>query len=257
MVGLTRLDRFGAWWIIAAHAALPLLAWLSTRAGSNPSARLFRAAYPAILLTGLYSAIDVLNGFGAAKIHDGSIQHAEAWLFGGIQPSRDWWRSYPSTFWSTLLHAVYLSYYLIVPLPLIVFLIQRRPAVVERYLNGLIATYVVCYACYLLWPVAGPYYEFARPAGSFVANPAARAVYNTLAAGSSFGAAFPSSHVAATFAATIGAWTGSRKLGAILLTPTLLLTVGVVYCQMHYVIDSICGMLLGITIPLLINRSSR
>ena len=79
-----------------------------------------------------------------------------------------------------MLHAVYFSYYIIVPLPLLVFAILRRPAAGERYLAGLIATFLICYAIYLLFPVAGPYYEFARPAGEFVANGPARLVYATL-----------------------------------------------------------------------------
>ena len=68
-------------------------------------------------------------------------------------------------------------------------------------------------------------------------------VYSALRGGSAFGAAFPSSHVAATVAATIGAWRGSRRLGVILAVPTALLAVGVVYCQMHYAIDSAAGLL--------------
>jgi membrane-associated phospholipid phosphatase len=51
-------------------------------------------------------------------------------------------------------------------------------------------------------------------------------------------------------AASIGAWYGSRRLGLILAIPTTLLVVGVVYCQMHYVVDSLAGVLLGVGVPL-------
>lgn len=255
-LGLSRIEQRGVAMVALAHLGLPLLAWLSTRASAGAVGQFLRSSYPILLLAGLYSSIDVMNGFGAARTWDPPMQAIDAWLFGS-QPSRDWWRAAPSAFWSTLLHGVYFSYYLIVPLPVLVFLAQRRSAAVEQYLDGVIATFLLCYVAYLLVPVAGPYYEFARPTGPFVANEAARLVYATLAKGSAFGAAFPSSHVAATVAATVGAWLGSRRLGVMLAIPTALLAVGVVYCQMHYVVDSAAGVTLGIAVPLLMRRGKR
>lgn len=256
VLGLTRIEQRGVALVTIAHLGLPLLAWLSTRASNGNVGRVLRSAYPILLLAGLYSSIDIMNGFGAARIWDAPMQAMDAWLFGG-QPSRDWWRAAPSTFWSTLLHGVYFSYYVIVPLPVLVFLAQGRQVAVERYLDGVIATFLLCYVTYMLVPVAGPYYEFARPTGEFVANGAAQLVYATLAKGSAFGAAFPSSHVAATVAATVGAWLGSRRLGMLLAVPTALLAVGVVYCQMHYVVDSVAGVALGVAVPLLMLRGTR
>ena len=85
-------------------------------------------------------------------------------------------------------------------------------------------------------------------------NPAARLVYATLASGSSYGAAFPSSHVAATTSAVIAAWLGSRRLGYVLVIPALLLAIGTVYCQMHYAIDATAGLVTGIVLPLILLR---
>lgn len=255
-IGLTRLDQRGVGHVVAAHLALPILAWLVTRASDSVVGRTLRGAYPVALLAGLYSSIDIMNGFGGAATWDAPLQAMDAWFFGG-QPSRDWWRAAPSAFWSTLLHGVYFSYYVIVPLPVLVFLATRRADALERYLDGVIATFLLCYVCYLLLPVAGPYYEFDRPTGMFVANGAAQLVYATLAKGSAFGAAFPSSHVAATVAATVGAWLGSRRLGMLLAVPTALLAVGVVYCQMHYVVDSAAGVALGLAVPLAVAGGRR
>ena len=79
-------------------------------------------------------------------------------------------------------------------------------------------TFVLCYLIFIFFPVAGPYYMFPRPAAWFLDNPAARLVYDTLAEGSSYGAAFPSSHVAASLAATLSAGglteSGARAAGA-------------------------------------------
>ncbi len=244
---LPRLHQPGVPLILVAHLALPGLAWLVVHAPPSRGMRVIRGVYPMVLLTALYSAIDVLNGFGAAATWDRLVQSWEFALFG-MQPSRDWWRAHPSALWSTVFHAAYLSYYLVVLTPMLVFLAARRDRQLDRYLDGLITTYLACYVFYLFMPVAGPYYEFARPSGAFIANWPARMVYAALAHGSAFGAAFPSSHVAATVAATIGAWRGSRWLGVVVGVPTALIVVGVVYCQMHYAVDSAAGLILGAAI---------
>ncbi|HRP08992.1 MAG TPA: phosphatase PAP2 family protein [Gemmatimonadales bacterium] len=256
MIALPRLDRAGIPAVIAAHAALPLLAWLSTRASEGAIGRLLRAAYPLILLAALYSSIDIINGFGAVTTLDGPLLRLEGGLFG-MQPSRDWWRNSPSTFWSTVFHAAYFSYYLLVPLPVVVMLLTGRNRMIEGYLAAVIGTFLVCYLCYALAPVSGPYYQFPRPTGEFVANAPARLVYAVLARGSAFGAAFPSSHVAATVAATLAALLLIPRLGMLMVVPTALLTVGVVYCQMHYVVDSVAGVAIGLAVPFALRRMLR
>jgi membrane-associated phospholipid phosphatase len=70
-------------------------------------------------------------------------------------------------------------------------------------------------------------------------------VYNVLAGGSSFGAAFPSSHVAASLAATLALWRTWKPLAAVFTIPMILLVVATVYCQMHYGIDAGAGLLVG------------
>ncbi len=90
-----------------------------------------------------------------------------------------------------------------------------------------VTTFVLCYLIFIFFPVAGPYYEFPRPALEFLDN----------------GAAFPSSHVAGVCAAVIACTMGSR---AVLAVPGLLLTGGVVYCQMHYAVDALAGILIGV-----------
>jgi hypothetical protein len=254
-MALTRLDHRGMTWVLAAHLLLPVVAWLCTRATRDGVGGILRAAYPVLLLPALYSSIDVLNGFGAAGTHDAALLQLEQVIFG-MQPSRDWWRAAPSAFWSTLLHAAYFSYYVVVPLPIAVFLIRGQRDASERYLACVSATFLACYVVYVLAPVAGPYYEFARPTGAFVANAPAQWVYAGLAKGSAFGAAFPSWHVAATVAATLTAWSAAPRLASILAIPTALLTVGVVYCQMHYVVDSLAGIAVGVAVPLAVQRWS-
>lgn len=217
-----------------------LLACLPAR-GVRP---LIRSVAPVVVLLALYGALDLLAGGGAIATHDATVRAWERALWGA-EPAMTWWRHYPSATASTVLHAAYLSYFVIVPAPLVLFAVRARAVALDRTLTAILIAFVLCYLCFIFAPVAGPYYEYPRPADWFLDNTPARLVYGMLSNGSSFGAAFPSSHVAAAWAATGGAWMGNRRLGALLAVAAILLTVSVVYCQMHYLVDALAGLLVG------------
>jgi len=237
----------GAGWMLVAHGlALPLVL-LVNRPGLGRFGRGLAEVYPLILVILYYGALDVLTGHGAITTHEKTIQHWEVLLFGG-QVSREWWQQYPSRFWSTLLHAVYASYYFIIAAGPLLFLARGEQRNLRRAIVAVSATYGICFVIFLLYPVAGPNYEFAKPSAAFLDNPAARLVYALLQRGSSYGAAFPSSHVAAALVAAATTWMGSRRLGLILAVPSLLLIVAVVYCQMHYAMDSLAAVVLALVV---------
>jgi membrane-associated phospholipid phosphatase len=231
------------WWLLLAHGLFVVLLVLVTRPGLGPVGRTMREIYPLFLLPGLYSELDVLNS-GPIPVYDRVVQHWELLVFGS-QISREWWQLAPSRFWSAVLHGAYLSYYLIVSTPALFFAWRGDLAAVRRFVLIVMTTFVICYLVFIFFPVAGPYYTFPRPPAWFIANLPARLAYEALATGSSYGAAFPSSHVAAALAATLAAGRVSRRLGLLLLGPTLLLTLGVVYCQMHYGVDALAGLAVG------------
>ena len=241
------------WWLLAGHALFGVLLYLLTRPGLGPVGRSIREIYPLLLLVSLYSELDVLNGPGGTTVHDATVQGWELAVFGA-QVSVEWWRAMPSRFWSAVLHAAYLSYYLIVVAPAFYFAWRRDLPALRHFILVVMTTFVICYLVFIFFPVAGPYYVFPRPDPWFLDNVFARAVYDTLATGSSYGAAFPSSHVAASFAATLAAVRGSRALGATLAVPTVLLSVAVVYCQMHYGVDAVAGLLTGAIVTALVER---
>ncbi len=241
-------------WLLIANALIAALVLLLTHRGLGRLGRVVREVYPLLLLVMLYGALGILNGSGRVPVHDAAVQRWEAAIFGS-QPSRDWWQAMPSRFWSTLFHGAYLSYYLIVAVPAIVLLTRGDLSGLRRFVLAVMTTFITCYLAFLFFPVAGPYYAFARPTGPFVDNVMARLVYSTLARGSSYGAAFPSSHIAASVAATLAAGRASRPLGLALLVPTVLLTVAVVYCQMHYAVDAIAGLAVGALIAGLVVRA--
>jgi hypothetical protein len=245
VVAVARPEATARGWVLLANALTAGLIVLLARPDTGPFGRAVREVYPLLLLTPLYGALDLLSGAGSVRAHDTAVQAWEAALFGG-QPSREWWRAAPSPFWSTVLHGAYFTYYAILIVPALVLFARGRLVELRGLMLSLMATFVFCYVWFILFPVAGPYYEFPRPTGEFVENPMARLVYATLATGSSYGAAFPSSHVAASVATSIAAWRASHRLGIAVAIPTVLLTIGVVYCQMHYAVDALAGLVVGV-----------
>src|SRR5918995_2144083 len=243
----------GCWWLLLAHGLFGVLLYLVTRPGLGPVGRTIREIYPLLLLVGLYSELDVLNGPAGVDVRDAVVQRWELAIFGA-QLSTEWWRTMPSRFWSSALHAAYLSYYLIVVAPAFFFAWRRDLDALGHFVLVVMTTFVACYLAFIFLPVAGPYYVFPRPDAWFTDNVFARMVYNTLATGSSYGAAFPSSHVAAAVAAAISAARGSKGLAWALALPTVLLTVAVVYCQMHYGIDAAAGLLVGAIVAAAVER---
>lgn len=242
-------------WLLVAHGLLFGLFGLFLLERPGRPVSLLREIAPLLLLFGLYAELDVLNG-GDPVVHDALIQQWEAALMGG-QPSRDWWRAAPSAFWSSLLHGAYLGYYLILTVPPLVLALRRDVTGLRRFMLMVMTTFVVCYVFFIFAPVAGPYYVFPRPEGAFVDNAMARLVYGALEGGSSYGAAFPSSHVAATAAAVIASWRAWKRLGMALLLPAVLLVVSVVYCQMHYAVDALAGLLIGGAVGAVALRAER
>ena len=249
LTALSRLDLSrGNRLVAAANALVLLFLWLVTRPGLGAFGRVLREIMPLIIVLAGYAALDVLSGGGQLRAHDDVLLAWEERLFG-MQPARDWWREHPNGFWSTLLHGIYFFYYLILAGPALFFLVRGDWPSFRRFSRNVVCTFCVCFLVFVLYPVAGPYYVFERPAGPFVANLPAQMVYASLASGSSFGAAFPSSHVAATTAAELSAFAGNRTLGWVLLLPAILMPIATVYTQMHYALDAVVGVIVGIVVP--------
>ncbi|MDH5198586.1 MAG: phosphatase PAP2 family protein, partial [Gemmatimonadota bacterium] len=165
-------------------------------------------------------------------------------LFGG-QPSYDLIRRYPSVFLSGLLHLAYFSYYPTIILPPPILAARGDWDGARRVIGASMTAYMVCFVVFTLFPVAGPNWVFDHPTGPVREVWSARLVYTLLEGGSSVGTAFPSSHVAATFATVVASWRVWRPLGWITVGPFVLLTIAVVYCQMHYATDAVVGLVFG------------
>ncbi|MGH7539280.1 MAG: phosphatase PAP2 family protein [Gemmatimonadales bacterium] len=235
-------DDIPRWWCLAlAHALLVGLVLLAPRARTaGPVGRLLGDWYPMLLLAGLYAEIGVLT-LDAGFQNDIAIQRLEEWVFRS-QVSYRWIREMPEPWLSTVLHTSYLAYYAILYAPPLGLWLSGRRDAARHTILGVMVTFYLCYVVFLFFPVAGPRYAFdlARNAATEVGP--ARLAQWLLDHGDSWGAAFPSSHVAASVVATGMALRYWRPLGLALLLPTAGLVLAVVYGQFHYAVDALCGL---------------
>jgi hypothetical protein len=238
-------DPVPGWLYLAgAHAMLVVLVLLAPHARTSGGAGRFLGDwYPLLLLAALYAEIGVLT-LDAGFQNDLAVQRLETAVFGS-QVSYRWIREMPVPWLSAVLHVCYLAYYAILyGSPLGLWFSGRRDAARHTIL-GVMVTFYLCYVVFLLYPVAGPRYAFALAHNPATEVGPARFAQWLLDHGDSWGAAFPSSHVAASVVATGFALRYWRPLGIALLLPTIGLILAVVYGQFHYGVDALSGLLVA------------
>jgi membrane-associated phospholipid phosphatase len=196
----------------------------------------------------LYAELAILN----ASVYDGRFFDAwvQAWevrLFGG-QPSQELAAAYPIPILSEILHFCYLSYYLIIFGPPIFLYLRGRIGDHQRVVFALMLTFFGHYLFFVFLPVQGPRYLFAPPGGELARGVMYRLAHAVLEAGSSQGAAFPSSHVGVAVAQTAMAFLVWRRAAPALVVASAGLAVGAVYGGFHYATDVICGLALGLAL---------
>jgi membrane-associated phospholipid phosphatase len=201
--------------------------------------------YPLVLLPAIYLELALLNrAVFAGRYFDALVMGWEQAVFRG-QPSRALASAVPFRWLSEPLHAAYLSYYLIVLVPPVVLAAQRRWDAFREAVFTLMLAFFAHYLFFVFFPVQGPRYLFAPPGGEAAEGPASRLAHRVLAAGSSQGSAFPSSHVGVSVAQCANALRFFPRFASLLVFLTIGLGAGAVYGGFHYAIDAVAGLALG------------
>ncbi|MFO7652344.1 MAG: phosphatase PAP2 family protein [Candidatus Krumholzibacteriia bacterium] len=251
---------------VLVHVGIALLVWflpplLRQRRGVWP--RLAGEIYLPFLFPVFYGEMEYLGliFFPFENSLDPALIRIEAALFGG-QPSLDWSRAWPWPWFHELMEFAYFSYYLASFTA--VYLILRARGVPDGYrwvalrslIRDLAAVMLICYTLYTLFPVWGPKYFQTGPiavtGGPFTAI--MRHIHET---GAILGAAFPSSHVAATLVPWYHVWKWFPRHRWWFTLLFLLLSASTVYCRYHYVVDVLGGAALGGIIVYLGERLGR
>jgi membrane-associated phospholipid phosphatase len=232
---------------IMAGLGLPAMAhgWSAFSARFPGTAARISDLYPLVLIPFLYAELPFLNqSVWDGRYFDEVILRFEQGLFG-TQPSRAWAAAMPVLPVSELLHAFYLSYYLIIFLPPIVILASAGRLAFREAVFALMLTFVAHYVFFIYLPVQGPRYIFPAPGGVIADGAIYQLTHALLQAGSSRGAAFPSSHVGVAVAQVIICWRHVPRFAPVIAVMAAGLACGAVYGGFHYAIDAIAGAGLG------------
>lgn len=212
-----------------------------------PTARwalFLRVAYPVALTPLLYAELAHLNQLLTSGYLDTIVQGWERALFG-VQLSVEAGRRLGGFWLSEFLHVGYFAYYLIVPAALVGAFRTRGASALHRVVFQTALAFFASYLVFVILPVAGPRYLFEPIAGERADGRIFGLVHAVLEGGSSKGTAFPSSHIAASWAAVLACWRVDRRWFWLLAAPALALAIGTVYGRFHYGVDALAGILLA------------
>jgi membrane-associated phospholipid phosphatase len=251
---ISKQPASGPWPRLALHLLLALAVWILpplARGSRLSGVRLMGEIYLPFIFPLFYSEMEQLGLVFYDFDHslDPAFIALEERLFGA-QLSLVWSRHWPWPWLHELLEFAYFSYYFFALLVLILIMTARRLAPDERwramraFMRDLGATMLVCYTLYTFFPVWGPKYFRAGPVevnGWFFT----RIMRSIHAHGAILGAAFPSSHVAATLIPWWHAWRNVPRSRPWLTGLFVLLAAATIYCRYHYVVDVMAGLLLG------------
>jgi membrane-associated phospholipid phosphatase len=210
----------------------------------NRAARVVGDLLPLIVAPLLYGEIPFLIAALGSSYHDTFIQRWELAVFG-TNPSRVLATFMPNPAWSELLHTGYLAYYPAIFVPPLMLYARGDLDGYAQTVAALTVAYVVCWVGFAVAPVEGPRYLWTPNVPD---GPMRRLTVSILAAGSSRGAAFPSSHMTVCVVQTVMAFRWQPKSGAILALISILVGLGAVYGGFHYGVDMIAGAVLGLVI---------
>jgi membrane-associated phospholipid phosphatase len=225
-------------------------AWQALGRAAPRIARFIGDWYPLLLVPLLYSELAALNQMvWAGHYFDDIIIGWEAAIFGG-QPSREWAVFAPFLLLSETLHAAYLSYYFIIFGPPVVLYLQKRRAAFEAMVFTIMLVFFAHYFFFIYFPVQGPRYLFPPPGGELATGFFYQFAHRLLEAGSSQGAAFPSSHVGIAVAQAMLVARYLPRLGVPMALTAAALALGAIYGGFHYATDALAGLLLGAALTL-------
>jgi len=234
-------------------AGILVILWSGPERGAG--AKVAGDLLPLFVAPLLYGEIPRLIAAVGTNYHDSVLQGWELALFG-TQASRTFAGAVPVQWLSEILHAGYLGYYIaIFAPPLLLYARGERRGFGETVLT-LTVVYTLSWVLFVLMPVEGPRYLWGAPTG-VPDGLMRRLAVQVLAAGSSRGAAFPSSHMAVMVGQTLMAFRWQPRVGWVLAVISVLVGFGAVYGGFHYATDMVAGAILGSLCATAVLRSVR
>jgi membrane-associated phospholipid phosphatase len=205
---------------------------------------LLRDLYPLLLFAYLYNQTGLLNQAFFRGNFDRTLAAWDRALFGA-DISLDFCRHLPQLWFREAMHAFYFSYYFLVPVVALYYLLRCPRPRLRALVFGIALTFYAHYLAFIAFPAFGQQFVSRPPPGAnegvfFV--PLARFF---IAVGDRPGGAFPSSHVAVAVLLLLFAEKDARGLARVIFPFVLGLVFATVYVRAHYGVDVLAGMATG------------
>lgn len=236
------------------HGALALFVWFVPpllRGARHVGMRLLGEIYLPLIFPLFYAEMEYLGViyFPFENSLDPALIRLEQWIFG-CQPSIEWSRAWPWPWFHELMEFAYFTYYFLAAA--YVWLLMRAPGLpserrwdaLRDFVRDLSVTMLICYTFYTLFPAWGPKY-FRLGFIDVGGGPFTAIMRHIHENGAILGAAFPSSHVAASLVPWWHTWQRFPRHRWWMTTLFVLLCMSTVYNRYHYVVDVFAGLLLG------------
>ena len=180
---------------------------------------------------------------------DPPLIRLEEWIFG-FQPSLVWSEAWPWPWFHELMEFAYFTYYFLAASYLVLVFTARKLSertqwdLVRAFIRDLGLTMLICYTMYTLFPAWGPKYFRAGyiEVGGWIFTDIMHHIHEN---GALLGAAFPSSHVAASMIPWWHTWENFPRHRWWMTSIFVLLCMSTVYNRYHYVVDVVAGLMLG------------
>ncbi len=242
------------WANAALHLGLAVLVWFVPplmRASGHTLWRLLGEIYLPLIFPLFYAEMEHLGliYFPFEGSLDPALISLEQWIFG-FQPSITWSQVWPWPWFHELMEFAYFTYYFLAAA--YVWLVMRAPGpdrerrwdALRDFVRDLSVTMLICYTFYTLFPAWGPKY-FRLGYVEVGGGPFTAIMRHIHENGAILGAAFPSSHVAASLIPWWHTWRRFPRHRWWMTTLFVLLCMSTVYNRYHYVVDVFAGLLLG------------
>ena len=207
--------------------------------GKNPIVGFIRCFLPFVLLSFWYPETYYFNNFLFSNL-DHHFVKADLSLFG-CQPSLEFSKQMPWTWFSELMYFGYFSYFFILfGTALWCYFFHKK--LINKVIFLFVCSFYVYYIVFAILPVMGPQFYFPPPLNEvpdgYLFCKLMRFLQIT---GEKPTGAFPSSHVGVTFIVVVFVAQHCRVLLKYVLPLFVILVLSTVYIKAHYLIDVIGG----------------
>jgi membrane-associated phospholipid phosphatase len=235
-------------YLVPVHVALlAAISWMvvNWKDRTRGTSGFLRHLYPAILYTFFYCETAVALHWIFPGFFDAQIIAMERAVLG--VDLNVWLIPFQSSFLNEWMMLAYFSYYFVIPALALTLYFQGRTRELHDFLTAVTIAFVISYAGFVLYPIAGPRYFLAEHFDGPLSGRYFVPLVNWIIASAAIhGGCMPSSHVAVALVVLVWAYRTNRRLAYVMMPFVATLFFATVWGRFHYLSDVVVGWFVGV-----------